>query len=153
MEAGKSKDLIETFNDFTARQKQVLVLTSAIDNRHESGSITTRSGHTLQGVAINSIDDTKNTLASLAYRPDLVLIDEIQFLSYDTIKFLKDYFVFTHNVPIIVCGLRSNYAGRLFEGSSTCFAIADKFVEIESTCKHCDRHATMNLRLGLARMK
>ena len=45
-------------------------------------------------------------------------------------------------------GLRTNFKGELFEGSSRLLAIADDLHELKTICTLCENKATMVLRYG-----
>ena len=74
-----------------------------------------------------------------------VLVDEAQFLSAPQVAQLA-HICDVLNVPVLAYGLRTDFQGRLFEGSARLLAIADALIEIKSVCV-CGRKATMNLRV------
>jgi thymidine kinase len=86
----------------------------------------------------------------LAYRDktgqlDAVFVDEAQFLSHDQVWQLArvgDEL----GIPVLCYGLRTDFQGKLFDGSAALLAIADDLREARTIC-HCGRKATMSLRL------
>ena len=44
-------------------------------------------------------------------------------------------------------GIRTDFKGNLFEGSSELLAIADNLNELKTICSECDKKATMVVRL------
>ena len=50
-------------------------------------------------------------------------------------------------IPVLCYGLRTDFQGKLFPGSSVLLGIADALVEMKAVC-HCGRKATMNLRVS-----
>jgi thymidine kinase len=44
-------------------------------------------------------------------------------------------------------GIRTDFQGKLFEGSSELLAIADNLKELKTICSMCDRKATMVVRI------
>ena len=44
-------------------------------------------------------------------------------------------------------GIRTDFQGKLFEGSSELLAIADNLIELKTICSECDKKATMVVRL------
>ena len=44
-------------------------------------------------------------------------------------------------------GIRTDFKGDLFEGSSELLAIADNLNELKTICSECDKKATMVVRL------
>ena len=51
-----------------------------------------------------------------------------------------------HDIPVLAYGLRTDFQGKLFEGSEHLLAWADSLVEVKTIC-HCGRKATMVLRM------
>ena len=74
-----------------------------------------------------------------------MLVDEAQFLTTDQVDQLATL-CDVHGIPVLAYGLRTDFQGRLFEGSARLLAIADSLIEIKSVCE-CGRKATMNLRV------
>ena len=50
-------------------------------------------------------------------------------------------------------GLRTNFLGELFEGSSRLLSIADNLHEIKTICSMCTKKATMVIRLDSNEMR
>ena len=44
-------------------------------------------------------------------------------------------------------GIRTDFQGKLFEGSSELLALADNLNELKTICSECDKKATMVMRL------
>lgn len=127
-----------------------LLFTPAIDTRYETGKITSRIGLVAPAIPFSSTDDlfaAVNQEHSL--RPlSCVLIDEAQFLSQAQVRQLTDV-ADTLDLPVLCYGLRTDFQGNLFEGSTALLAWADDITEIKTVC-HCGRKATMVLRLDAA---
>ncbi|MFP9051864.1 thymidine kinase, partial [Enterococcus faecalis] len=70
---------------------------------------------------------------------------EAQFLKTEQVHQLSRI-VDTYNVPVMAYGLRTDFAGKLFEGSKELLAIADKLIELKAVC-HCGKKAIMTARL------
>jgi thymidine kinase len=75
-----------------------------------------------------------------------VLIDEAQFLTTPHVRQLARV-VDELDVPAPCYGLRTDFLGRLFEGSGQLLAWADNLVELKTVC-HCGRKATMVVRVN-----
>ena len=73
-------------------------------------------------------------------KPDAIFVDEAQFLSERQVKQLHDIAV-TWSIPVLTYGLRSDFLGRLFEGSAALMAHAETLVEIKTICE-CGKKAT-----------
>jgi thymidine kinase len=74
-----------------------------------------------------------------------VLIDEAQFLTEKQVWELAKA-VDSLNIPVMCYGLRTDFQGKLFPGSSALLSIADTLREIRTIC-WCGKKATMVLRL------
>ncbi len=78
-------------------------------------------------------------------RLDCVLVDEAQFLTKAQVWQLSDV-VDRLDVPVLAYGLRTDFAGELFEGSQYLLAWADNLQEIKTIC-HTGKKATMVVRV------
>jgi thymidine kinase len=79
------------------------------------------------------------------HRIDAIFVDEAQFLTKEQVWQLAR--VADHlDVPVLAYGLRTDFRGELFEGSSALLAIADSLREVRTICE-CGRKATMVIRL------
>ena len=76
-----------------------------------------------------------------------VFVDEAQFLSkkqvHDLGRIADDL-----NIPVMCYGIRTDFQGKLFEGSLELLAIADNLKELKTICSECDKKATMVVRLN-----
>ena len=77
--------------------------------------------------------------------PDVIIVDECQFLTSEQIDQLRDI-VDTKNIPVICFGLRTDFQSKLFPGSHRLFEVADTISEIKSICD-CGAKATTNARI------
>ena len=50
------------------------------------------------------------------------------------------------NYPVMCYGIRTDFRGELFEGSSELLALADNLIELKTICSLCSRKATMVVR-------
>jgi len=149
MNAGKSTTLLQADFNYRERGMRTLLFTAAIDDRFAAGTITSRIGVAADAIAFERDTD----LVAIAVRegeqpPACVLVDEAQFLTaaqVDQLATLADF----HGTPVLAYGLRTDFQGRLFEGSARLLAIADSLIEIKSVCA-CGRKATMNMRVDAA---
>ncbi len=126
---------------------QVALYTAAIDDRYGKGVIRSRIG--LQESALQFDSDTvffdpvsqQHQLTSLA----CVLVDEAQFLSRQQVDELARV-VDELDIPVLCFGIRTDFQGEMFPGSSRLLAIADKLQELKTVCT-CGKKATMIVRL------
>lgn len=148
MAAGKSLELLKTADTYERSGREVLVFKPNTDTRSGDDRVSSRVG--LDHAAI-TIDPDTGAGSVLAYaimrKPDVILIDEAQFLTRYCIEAIITRIVDKKDIPVIFYGLKTNFKGELFEGSAALLALADDVTEIKGICQYCDRKATMNLRL------
>lgn len=147
MNAGKSIDLLKTAHNYEEQGKNVVILTSALDTRAEVGKVSSRIGLEADAIPINSHSHPAGLIGN--HKPgkiNCVLIDEAQFLIEEQIIEIADIIVDAWNIPVICFGLKTDFQGKLFEGSKALFENADKLEEIKTVCQYCDKKATFNLR-------
>ncbi|MFD2611798.1 thymidine kinase [Paenibacillus gansuensis] len=141
MNSGKSIDILKIANNYEEQGKKVLIFTSAIDDRHGVGKITSRVG--IQRDAL-LLDETVYDKV-LAEKPDCVVIDEGQFASSEIIDQLAAI-VDEQDIPVIVYGLMTDFQGDMFEGSKRLLELADRIEEIKTICWYCKSKARFNTR-------
>ena len=156
MGAGKSLDLLKTAHNYEERNKKVFLLTSDLDNRYGKRKIASRLGISKQAstftketnifdMVLTNYRPTKSQYENIEDKPTCVLIDEAQFLTKEQVWQLTDI-VDLLNVVVIAYGLRSDYLGEPFEGSTYLMTLADKIEELKTICEFGDK-ASMNMRL------
>lgn len=147
MNAGKSTTLLQADFNYRERGMATMLFTAAVDDRFAAGTITSRIGLSAAATMFDAGTDIAACVAARHAREMLacVLVDEAQFLTYAQVDQLA-YVADTLGIPVLAYGLRTDFQGRLFEGSARLLALADALVEIKSVCA-CGRKATMNLRV------
>ena len=75
-----------------------------------------------------------------------ILVDEAQFLSAHVVEQLREL-TRSAGVTVFAYGLRTDFRGRLFEGSRRLLELADSIEEVKTSCALCDRKAVFNQRL------
>ena len=147
MNAGKSTLLLQASHNYGERGMKTMLFTAELDDRSSVGSITSRIGLAEKASTFNH----KNNLFKLVEKKlkrekiSCVFVDEAQFLTKKQVWELSEV-VEKLNVPVMCYGLRTDFQGNLFEGSSSLLAIADELKEIKTIC-HCGKKATMVVRL------
>lgn len=147
--------MLKIAHNYEERGKRVMVLTSALDNRSGLGGVSSRIGigrpatPVPQGDSIlrivNATLSTTTYVDGHAIWPECILVDEAQFLTAQQVTDLATI-VDSQDVPVICFGLKTDFQGKLFEGSKALFEMADKLEEIKTVCQWCGHKATMNLR-------
>ena len=147
MNAGKSTTLLQADFNYRERGMATMLFTAALDERAGRGVIASRLGVSAAATPFDAATDLAAcVLDRVAHEPiACVLVDEAQFLSaaqVDQLARLAD----AYGLPVLCYGLRTDFRGDLFPGSTRLLAIADTLVELKSVCT-CGRKATMNLRV------
>lgn len=176
MGSAKSLDLLRTAYNYVEGGKKVLLMTSSVDDRAGVGVIESRVGISEKAYPIQPnqsvFDDfdeiwsemsefnektEKNDQKSAKLsdicsfstelkHPDVVLVDEGQFLTLKTVQSLVNV-ADLHGIPVIVYALKNDFMNNLFEGSEALLIYADSIKEIKSICRLCASKATMNLKV------
>lgn len=138
---GSSKTAQALMCRFNYMQKgfKVLLVKPSIDTRNKK--VSSRIG--LEAECLN-VSTTENFFDIYnEYKPDVIIVDECQFLTAKQVEDLKDL---TQFIPVLCYGLLTNFKTYLFEGSKRLIELADSISEIKSVCR-CGRKATINARL------
>ena len=147
MNAGKSTTLLQADFNYRERGMDTMLWTAAIDNRYDTGAISSRIGLRADAHMFAPKTDRWADVNAEAAQRSLacVLVDEAQFLSRDQVLQLARL-ADEANIPVVAYGLRTDFQAELFPGSAALLGIADTLVEIKAVCE-CGRKATMNLRV------
>lgn len=151
MNAGKSTQLLQVRHNYHERHQQTLLLKPHLDDREGEDVIRPRIGGLearVDAVLRRETDAKALVEAELRRmgRIDCVLVDEAQFLAAAQVRQLCEVADLL-DVPIMCYGLRSDFRGELFEGSSALLALADDIEELKTIC-WCGKKATMNARVS-----
>ena len=138
MNAGKSTALLQSNYNYNERGMDTLLFLPKVDADANKNKIHSRIG--LIADAISVVKNLKNEK-----KVDAILIDEVQFLTKDQVRQICKISD-TLNIPSMCYGIRTDFRGELFEGSSELLALADNLIELKTVCD-CGRKATMVVRL------
>lgn len=141
MNAGKSTALLQVAHNYEEQGQNVILYTAAIDDRYGTGQITSRLGPQRQA----QVFDRDFDFLAAAPQVSCVLLDEAQFLTAAQVKQLHQL-AQVRGVPVICYGLRSDFLGEPFPGSTYLLALADDIEELKNICT-CGKKATMNIRV------
>ena len=146
MNAGKSTVLLQASYNYQERGMHTLLFTSSLYAKTDEGRITSRIGINADALLYGESDDlyTWITREHRKKKIDCVFVDEAQFLTRPQVWQLARV-ADRLDLPVLCYGLRTDFRGELFTGSSELLAIADNLREIRTIC-HCGRKATMVVR-------
>lgn len=144
MNTGKSTQLLQIAYNYEECGKRIMLFTAAVDDRTSVGEISSRLG---AHRAATVFDEFTNFFSIPQGSESLscILIDEAQFLSKEHVQQLHKLAAL-RNIPVMCFGLRTDFQGNPFEGSTYLLALAEDIQEIKAIC-FCTRKSTMNLRL------
>lgn len=147
MNAGKSTTLLQSSFNYQERGMRTMLWTAALDDRYDTGYITSRIGLKAEAQKFTPETDLFADIAAEHDRDRLscVLIDEAQFLSKEQVTGLARV-ADELGIPVLCYGLRTDFQAELFPGSAQLLAIADNLTELKAVCE-CGRKSTMNLRV------
>jgi thymidine kinase len=148
MNAGKSTALLQASHNYREGGMQTYLLTAQFDNRAGEGRIASRIGI---GEPADTFNPGEDMFAKVQHRlatgpVACVFIDEAQFLTREQVWQLARV-VDDLGVPVMCYGLRVDFLGELFPGSSALLALADEMREVRTICR-CGKKATMVVRKG-----
>ena len=144
---GKSTALLQSNYNYHERGMETLLFLPKIDADSNDGKIHSRIGLTADA---HSVDVNFNFFSFVSQEKmkraiSCILIDEVQFLSKEQVRQvckISDEL----NIPSMCYGIRTDFQGKLFEGSSELLALADNLIELKTVCD-CGRKAIMVVRL------
>jgi thymidine kinase len=150
MSSGKTATLLMKAYAFEKNGIPVMCMKPEVDTRDGYGVIKSRVGLERKCYVINKdMEDitilVNEYMADTKETPSWILVDEAQFLTEKQVDWLA-WYVDNFNVNVICYGLRTDFQGKLFEGSRRLFEMADSVDELKSTCK-CGRKAIINARI------
>ena len=147
MNAGKSTSLLQSNHNYLESNLDTIIFLTDETNKSSKGQIVSRIG--LKAKAVIADKDfnfivyiKKNKTSKLS----CIIIDEAQFLSKIQIRQLGEV-ADKLNIPVMCYGIRTDFRGELFEGSSELLALADNLIELKTICYDCGRKATMVVRI------
>lgn len=139
MGSSKTANAIMVQYNYHERGQNALMVKPRLDNRDGERIVGSRSGLSAPCIYVEELENVDLS----AY--NCIIVDEAQFLKKDQVAQLVQI-VDEMNIPVICYGLRADFRGELFEGSTWLMAWADTIEEIKTVC-WCGRKATCNARV------
>ena len=149
MNAGKSTALLQSNYNYNERGMDTLLFLPKVDADANKNKIHSRIGLNADAISVDTnfnffkyVQNFKNKK-----KVDAILIDEVQFLTKDQVRQICKISD-TLNIPSMCYGIRTDFRGELFSGSSALLAYADTLVELKTICEYekCSRKATLIAR-------
>ena len=146
MNAGKSTILLQASYNYRERGMNTMLFTSALYAENGVGLISSRLGVSSEAELYTGETDLLARVRSAHQQAPIscVFVDEAQFLTAEQVWQLARV-ADRLRIPVMCFGLRTDFQGKLFPGSSELLAIADVLREVRTIC-HCGAKATMVVR-------
>ena len=146
MNAGKSTSLLQSNHNYLESGLDTMIFLPNETSKLSKGKIVSRIGLKAKAIIANKdfnfIDYVKDNQTK---QLSCILIDEAQFLTKNQLRQIAQS-ADKLNYPVMCYGIRTDFRGELFEGSSELLALADNLIELKTICSHCVRKATMVVR-------
>lgn len=147
MNSGKTIEILKVAHNYEEEGKQVIIMTSSVDDRAGQGVIASRIGLKRKAAIIYPETNVFEYVKAAPGKISCVLIDEAEFLQRHHIMELTKI-VDELGIPVMTFGLKNDFRNELFEGTKYLLLYADKIEEMKTICWFCERKATMNLRVN-----
>ena len=148
MNAGKSTALLQSNHNYLeSNLKTILFIPREIADKTE-GKIISRIGLEADAIITDKNYKFFDEVEKKDYKNiSCIFVDEVQFLTKNQIRDLSKI-ADELNIPVMCYGIRTDFQGKLFDGSMELLAIADNLKELKTICSECDKKATMVVRLN-----
>ncbi|MDC1488468.1 thymidine kinase [bacterium] len=146
MNAGKSTSLLQSNHNYKESNLDTMIFLPDETNEASEGQIVSRIGLKAKAIiADNLFNFYEYVKENKTEKLSCILIDEAQFLTQKQVRELG-VIADKENIPVMCYGIRTDFRGELFEGSSELLALADNLIELKTICAECGRKATMVVR-------
>ena len=147
MNAGKSTALLQSNHNYIESNLKTLLFIPHEIAKKSNGKIISRIGLEAEAIVVSEEYEFFREIENKNFKEvSCIFVDEAQFLSqkqvHDLGKIADEL-----NIPVMCYGIRTDFQGKLFEGSQELLALADNLKELKTICSLCDKKATMVVRL------
>ena len=133
MYAGKSRRLINIYNELVEDNLKAIAIAPAADNRTKE--IASRSGISIPTIKVKSIKDIEKEIKDYDY----IFIDEFHFFNEELISVVKK--LLKKKKTLVLSGLDKDFKGINFEAYDQLKEIADQEIMMTAVCFTCGRTA------------
>ena len=145
MFSGKTSSLEKDVKRFNIAKYKTIAFKPIIDNRYKKNEIVTHDLTSMNCILVSSIDDIIEYSNEL--KPDVIAIDEIQFLGGAVEEIIAGVNGFLEkDLTVIVAGLDIDFTGRPFEVVKELMPIADYLYKHHAVCVKCGADAWVSNR-------
>ena len=146
MNSGKSIEILKVAYNYEEQNKNVILFTSGLDDRYETGFVASRVGLKREAIPIYNDTNIFGIVSEYPTELSCVLVDEVQFVLKEHVLQMARI-VDELNIPVMGFGLKNDFQNNLFEGSKYMLLYADKIEEMKTICWFCEKKAIMALRV------
>ena len=147
MNAGKSTALLQSNHNYKESDLETMLFIPKSIADKSNGKIVSRIGLEADAIIVNNEYDFYNEIdKKKSVTISCIFVDEAQFLTKKQVHSLGKV-ADELNIPVMCYGIRTDFQGKLFEGSQELLALADNLKELKTICSMCDKKATMVVRL------
>ncbi|MBR6690102.1 MAG: thymidine kinase [Bacilli bacterium] len=143
MNCGKTTALLQVAHNYEEKGMKIILIKPAVDKKGDK-NVVSRLGIQRKVDILLDYDEKLKDILKLD-NINCILVDEVQFMTKEQIKELW-IIAKTKDIPVICYGLKTNFKGKLFEGSKAVIELADELEELITICK-CGKRAKFNARV------
>lgn len=145
MFSGKTSSLEKDVKRFKIAGYSTLAFKPAVDTRYTTSEIISHDKTSLEAMLIKDIDEIVRLCKE--HNPDVVAIDEVQFLDggiENIVNGIKE--MLENEITIIMAGLDMDFSGQAFEVVKELMPIADYLTKHHAVCTKCGTDAWVSHR-------
>lgn len=136
MFSGKTSSLKKDVNRFTIAGYKALAFKPQVDTRYGQTAIISHDNTSVDAKVVDSIDGIVEYCDE--YKPDVIAIDEAQFLEGDLNKILDTINEFlSQKITVILAGLDMDFSAKPFELMKELMPYADYLYKHHAVCVNC----------------
>ncbi|MEZ0347590.1 MAG: thymidine kinase [Thermus sp.] len=142
MFSGKSEELIRRVRRALIARQKVLVFKPRLDNRYHASHVVSHDGERVEAISVERAAEMEAHLAPL---PQVVAVDEVQFLDRGFLDLAER--LAQAGVRVIAAGLDLDFRGEPFGIMPELLARAEFVEKLTAICPRCGAPATRTQRL------
>ena len=144
MFSGKTEELIRRVNRAVIAGQDVRIFKPAIDNRYSEDQVVSHNHTKIVSHCVSTISDMKALLKGSC--PDVVAIDEAQFLEPGLVEYVQE--LADQGFRVIISGLDMDFERVGFGAMPRLMAIAEYVTKLQAICMKCGGVATYSFRVN-----
>jgi thymidine kinase len=142
MFSGKSEELIRRVKRALIARQRVRVFKPRLDTRYHESQVVSHDGERVEAIPVANAQEME---AYLSPRPEVVAVDEVQFLDRGLLPLVER--LAQEGVRVILAGLDLDFRGEPFGLMPELLARAEFVEKLTAICPRCGAPATRTQRL------